>query len=241
VRGTAGRGDPVHQQPGGVVPPERQSLRERRAAAARLRRIAMFNEAHVSLMGYVATQPKWRETRTGIPNLTMRVAWTPRRLDKSTGEWVDGLTSYVTVICWRKLADNIATCLRKGDPVLVQGRLSVRPYDDKEGVRRVVVEVDANSVGHDLSRGVAQFQRVRPPTGKTAAEHAAALEAGAAGEHDGLVPSPDQDQAGTLSGTAELAELAGPSELTGPAESEMFDEGAISALAREADGAAVPF
>lgn len=142
----------------------------------------MLNEAQVSLTGYVATQPFTRMVKsTGATNLTMRVAWTPRRQDRVTGEWVDGNTSYVTVICWRKLATNVAICVRKGDPVVVKGRLSVRPYDDKDGVPRLAVEVDASSVGHDLSRGVASFQRVRPQTGMTASEFAASVEAGGQG------------------------------------------------------------
>ncbi|HET7018881.1 MAG TPA: single-stranded DNA-binding protein [Streptosporangiaceae bacterium] len=133
-----------------------------------------LNEAQISLTGYVATQPQVRTTPSGALNVSMRVAWTPRRQDRATGEWADGNTSYVTVICWRKLASNAGVCLRKGDPVVVKGRLSIREFDDKQGVRRTAVEVEASSVGHDLSRGVAQFQRVRPQTGMTAVEYAAA-------------------------------------------------------------------
>jgi single-strand DNA-binding protein len=133
-----------------------------------------LNEAQISLTGYVATQPLVRTTPSGALNVSMRVAWTPRRQDRVTGEWVDGNTSYVTVICWRKLASNAGVCVRKGDPVLVKGRLSIREFEDKQGMRRTAVEVEASSVGHDLSRGVAQFQRVRPQTGMTAAEYAAA-------------------------------------------------------------------
>jgi single-strand DNA-binding protein len=132
-----------------------------------------LNEAQLSLTGYVATQPVVRTVKSGATNLSMRVAWTPRRQDRVTGEWADGNTSYVTVICWRRLATNGAVCLRKGDPVVVKGRLSIRNYEDKQGVRRIAVEVEASSVGHDLSRGVAQFQRVRPQTGLTATEFAA--------------------------------------------------------------------
>jgi single-strand DNA-binding protein len=132
-----------------------------------------LNEAQISLTGYVATQPVTRMVKSGATNLSMRVAWTPRRQDRVTGEWVDGNTSYVTVICWRKLATNAGLCVRKGDPVIVKGRLSIRPYEDKQGVQRTAVEVEANSVGHDLSRGVALFQRVRPQTGLTASEFAA--------------------------------------------------------------------
>jgi single-strand DNA-binding protein len=138
----------------------------------------MMNEAHISLTGYVASEPKIKTIRDGLQNLSMRVAWTPRWLDRATGEWADGNTSYVTVTCWRKLADNAAVCLRKGDPVVVKGRLSVRSYDDKQGVPRTQVDVDASSIGHDLCRGVALFQRTRPATGKTAAEYAADLAAG---------------------------------------------------------------
>jgi single-strand DNA-binding protein len=128
----------------------------------------MVNEAQVSLTGYVATQPSFWTTSSGAPKVTMRVAWTPRYTDRNTGEWTDGHTSYVTVICWRKLADNVALCVRKGDPVVVKGRLSIRPYE-KDGMPRIVVEVDASSVGHDMSRGAAHFQRTKRAPGETAA------------------------------------------------------------------------
>jgi single-strand DNA-binding protein len=218
--------------------PRRQSRREQRAGAAEPRRISMMNEAHISLTGYVATQPRLRPIREGLQALSMRVAWTPRWLDRATGEWADGNTSYVTVTCWRKLADNAALSLRKGDPVVVKGRLSVRTYDDKEGVSRTQVDVDATSVGHDLCRGVAQFQRTRPPTGQTAAEYATSL--GGAGDHG----------YGTDPGAAGLDETAEPGALTragaasgddGQADREMFDEDAVAALAAEPAGAAAPF
>jgi len=121
----------------------------------------MVNEAQLSLTGYVASDPRSRETRNGVPQVSMRVAWTPRWIDRTSGEWADGNTSFVTVLCWRRLAANVATCIRRGDPVVIKGRLSIRPYEDKDGNARLAVEVDATSIGHDLSRGVAHFQRTR--------------------------------------------------------------------------------
>jgi single-strand DNA-binding protein len=121
----------------------------------------MVNEAQLSLTGYVASDPRSRETRNGTPQVSMRVAWTPRWIDRTSGEWADGNTSFLTVLCWRRLAANVATCIRRGDPVVIKGRLSIRPYEDKDGNARVAVEVDASSIGHDLSRGVAHFQRTR--------------------------------------------------------------------------------
>jgi single-strand DNA-binding protein len=137
----------------------------------------MLNEAQISLTGYVATQPLVRTVKTGVTTVSMRVAWTPRRRDRVTGEWADGNTSYVTVNCWRKLASNVAICVRKGDPVAIQGRVTVRPYTDKEDRPRIAVEIEASSVGHDLNQGVSQFSRIRPQTGMTASEFAAATDA----------------------------------------------------------------
>jgi single-strand DNA-binding protein len=122
----------------------------------------MINEAQVFLAGYVAREPRFRFTTRGISSVTLRVACTPRWVDRETGEWTDGETSFVTVLCWRTLADNVAKCLHKGEPVLVKGRLHVRPYE-KDGVSRLAVEIEATSVGHDLARGVASFQRPRRP------------------------------------------------------------------------------
>lgn len=200
----------------------------------------MLNEAHVSLTGYVATQPVLKEVAPGTTNLTMRVAWTPRRVDRATGEWVDGITSYVTVTCWRKLASNIGTCLRKGDPVIVKGRLTVRPYE-KDGQSRIAVEVEASSVGHDLSRGVAQFQRVRPQTGQTASEFAASLLDGdRAGGGDGFAPGLP-DGADGLAGVGRLADAVIGIAAADGTDDGIFDEPAIGELASEEDRAAVPF
>ncbi len=197
-----------------------------------------LNEAQISLTGYVATQPVVRMVKSGATNLSMRVAWTPRRQDRVTGEWTDGNTSYVTVICWRRLATNGAVCLRKGDPVVVKGRLSIRTYEDKEGVRKVAVEVEASSVGHDLSRGVAQFQRVRPQTGRTAAEFAAANGEGAAAAAQGAAQpaiASDGDRSYLRDGDAGYP----PQDDPGP-DDPFFQDSEISDSTELADPAAPP-
>lgn len=133
----------------------------------------MMNEAQVFLAGYVAREPKYRKTHNGYSYTSLRVGYTPRRVDRDSGEWSDGGTSFVTVFCWRGLADNVATCVRKGDPVVVKGKLQVRPYINKDGASRVAVEIEASSLGHDLARGVANFQRAHRAAGETALERAA--------------------------------------------------------------------
>jgi single-strand DNA-binding protein len=193
-----------------------------------------MNDAQVTLTGYVATDPAYRTNRDGVSILSMRMGWTPRRRDRSTGAWVDGHTSFLSVTCWRKLADNASHCLRKGDPVVVSGRLSVRPYDDKQGVRRTAVDVDAITVGHDLNRGVSKFTRTFPSVGKTADEQAADL---AAGGSDADLAETDPEEAAAL---AALARAAAPGSGAGD-DDEMFDDSGIEGLAKRADEAGVPF
>lgn len=205
----------------------------------------MVNEAQVSLTGYVATQPSFWTTSSGAAKVTMRVAWTPRYMDRSTGEWTDGHTSYVTVICWRKLADNVALCVRKGDPVVVKGRLSVRPYE-KDGMTRIVVEVDASSVGHDMSRGAAHFQRTKRAPGETAASQLAAGFGtgglpgdeglrGDDGEQEAARPRTADEPATASAGavSAGSRDADGPDGTDGQAGGDIFDESAIAALAQE--------
>jgi single-strand DNA-binding protein len=194
----------------------------------------MFNEAQISVVGYVASEPEYVQVGQGIPKLTMRVAWTTRRREPSTGEWVDANTSFVRVTCWRRLADNLATCLRKGDPVLLRGRLDVRPFVGKDGQRRISVDVDANTLGHDLSRGVAGFRRVWEKPAKTADELAAG-EDGAAGENGA-----DGDGPGDTVLAAVADEELIPA-ADGQADEDMFDDSAVDALAREPETAPAPF
>ncbi len=151
----------------------------------------MINEAQVFLAGYVARDPKFRTTTNGISCASLRVGYTPRRVDRETGEWSDGATSFVTVVCWRTLAENVAICLRKGEPVLVKGRLQVRPYE-KDGTARVAVEIEASSIGHDLARGVANFRRSLRSSGETAASQNG-WAAGQNGPAAALNGSPGQD------------------------------------------------
>jgi single-strand DNA-binding protein len=161
----------------------------------------MINDANIDLAGFVASEPFFKLLDNGTSTARLRVAYTERRFNRETGEWSDGPTSFVTVLCWRTLADNVAVCVRKGEPVLVRGRLRVREYQDREGAPRTVTEVDASSIGHDLSRGVAHFSRTRRAPGETAAENA---------EVPPGTPSQDGGEPGHASGGDEPTRPDGP-------------------------------
>lgn len=91
-----------------------------------------------------------------------RLATAERYLDRATGEWVDRETVWLDVVCWRRLADHVAVSVRKGQPVIVRGRLRVTHWESDKGPRQGL-EVIATSVGHDLSMGQASFVRTPRP------------------------------------------------------------------------------
>jgi single-strand DNA-binding protein len=91
------------------------------------------------------------------------------KFEKPSGEFRDGDTMYIGVSCWRGLGGHVLASLRKGDSVIVHGRLLFRTYDDKQGNRRTVHEIDAIAVGPDLARCAADLRR---PTRATDAEPA---------------------------------------------------------------------
>jgi single-strand DNA-binding protein len=134
----------------------------------------MINEAYFSVTGYVATDPKGGYTRDGTRTLSMRVGWTPRRLDRTTGDWVDQPSSFISVQCFRRVAENGAFSLRRGDPIVLKGTLRVREYSDQAGAKRISVDVVADTIGHDMSRGISNYARVSASQQQTAAEREAA-------------------------------------------------------------------
>lgn len=121
-----------------------------------------MNQTNVTVVGHVATDPRLREVATGSKVTNFRLASTERRYDKGLKEWRDGGTMFFTVSCWRALAENVFSSVKKGHPVVVEGRLHVNTYDDKEGATRTVLEIDAVVVGHDLTRGVSSFTKGDP-------------------------------------------------------------------------------
>jgi single-strand DNA-binding protein len=157
----------------------------------------MFNGAQVTLAGYVATDPIYKENEGRAPKTWMRVAWTARYRDRVTGEWRDGQTSFANVNCWRGLAGNAMASFRKGYPILVTGRLQVREIDNGEGPRRTVVDIEADTIGHDLFRGVGVFSRTqRNPVGRDDVARGEAIRAGLEPDGEGTGGLPPIESAG---------------------------------------------
>lgn len=113
----------------------------------------------VVLVGNMAADPDYRRLDNGAEVTNFRIGSTKRRYDKDANAWVDGQTSWWRVSCWRGLAGNAAASLRKGDRVVVVGRVRTTTWE-KDGRSGTSVEVEADAVGHDLAWGTSTFHRV---------------------------------------------------------------------------------
>ena len=91
-----------------------------------------FNK--VILVGNLVRDPEIRYVGSGaaVTKFTLAV----NRRSKQQEE-----TDFVDIVAWEKLAETCNTYLKKGMSCLVEGRLSIRSYDDKEGQKRKATEV----------------------------------------------------------------------------------------------------
>jgi single-strand DNA-binding protein len=125
----------------------------------------MANDTQITLVGNLVDDPELRFTPSGAAVAKFRVASTPRYLDRQSGEWKDGEGLFLTVNCWRQMAENVAESLAKGSRVIVTGRLKQRSYETREGEKRTVYEIEADDVGASLRNATAKVNRTSRPGG----------------------------------------------------------------------------
>jgi single-strand DNA-binding protein len=144
----------------------------------------------LSVTGLVATTPRHLVTQDGLPITSFRLASSQRRFDRAQNKWIDGETNWYTVTAFRQLAMNSSTSVNKGDRILVQGKLRVRDWDNGER-NGTSVEIEAESIGHDLGWGSSSFTRTvlvreaEPDSGsETDADSDTEIESGTADDFD---------------------------------------------------------
>jgi len=111
----------------------------------------------VAVRGFVASEPRHLVTEGGLPITSFRLVTTRRRYNRTSSAWEDGGNNWYTVSAFRRLALSAADSIAKGDPVLVAGRICLREWaGEKQGM---TVEIEAESIGHDLTWGRSAFTR----------------------------------------------------------------------------------
>ncbi|MDR2373119.1 MAG: single-stranded DNA-binding protein [Bifidobacteriaceae bacterium] len=120
----------------------------------------MAGDTIITVVGNLTADPELRFTANGAtPVANFTVASTPRTYDRASGEWKDGEALFLRCSIWREAAENVAESLTKGMRVIVQGRLTQRSYETREGERRTVVELQVDEVGPSLRYASAKVTR----------------------------------------------------------------------------------
>lgn len=113
----------------------------------------------ITIIGNLVNDPELRYTPTGQAVATFRVASTPRFMDRTTNEWKDGDSLFLSCNVWRQAAENVAESLQRGMRVIVSGRLRQRSYETREGEKRTVYEIEVDEVGPSLRNASAKVSR----------------------------------------------------------------------------------
>ena len=101
----------------------------------------------ITVIGNLVADPEARNAG-GHKLSKLRVA-TNERIKDASGEWKDGETTYIDVTCWRKLAEG-SMSLRKGQRVVVHGKLKGRSFVRKDGTNGYGYEVEATDIGASI-------------------------------------------------------------------------------------------
>jgi single-strand DNA-binding protein len=132
-----------------------------------------MNESYVTLQGWVGGAVDARDVGD-TQGVSFRVGSTPRY--NKAGTWVDGQTSWFTVNCWRALGQNVKESIKRGDAVIVHGRVRVDVWEREDQPNSVTWVVDATFVGHDLTKGTSSFEKTARATPRDPLENEAVRE-----------------------------------------------------------------
>jgi single-strand DNA-binding protein len=110
--------------------------------------MARININRVFISGNLTHDPELRYTPSGQAVTNFQIA-NNRRYPDQSGEWKEE-TSFIRIVTWRRQAETCSEFLRKGSPVLIEGRLQQRSWQTPEGQKRSIVEIIAQRV-HFLS------------------------------------------------------------------------------------------
>lgn len=104
--------------------------------------------AQVTVIGNLTKDPDLRFTSGGdaIANFTVAV----NERVKDGNDWKDGEPSFYEVKAWRKLGEQVAETLTKGNRVIVTGKMKIDKYEGKDGGTRYTTVITADEIGQSI-------------------------------------------------------------------------------------------
>ena len=125
----------------------------------------MAGDTVITVIGNLTDDPELRFTPSGAPVANFTIASTPRHFDKQANEWKDGETLFLRSSVWRQQAEHAAESLARGMRVIAQGRLTQRSYEDREGIKRTVYELNVVEIGASLKNATAAVTKANGRNG----------------------------------------------------------------------------
>lgn len=98
------------------------------------------------LIGNVGVDPDVRYLDQGVCVAQLRLATTDRAYTLANGTEVPERTEWHNIVLWRQLAEVVDKYVKKGDKLYIEGSIHSRSYEDKQGIRRYVTEIWADSM-----------------------------------------------------------------------------------------------
>lgn len=183
-----------------------------------------MNETTVTVVGTVCSEVRYSQSADGSPTARFQIRNTPRRYDKRTGTWTDGDPNYFSAVCWRTLADHVASSMGVGDPVVAAGRLRISRW--RRGEENVVTaELDIQAIGHDLRWGTTVYrQAARPGTSRIPGPTRRREEEAAAAAALTAVPAPGPGELEVAAAGVAAIDTATPTRLGTAAAPDSSDE-----------------
>ena len=114
----------------------------------------------ITVVGNLTNDPELRFTPSGAAVASFTIASNSRYLDKATNEWKDTEPVYMRCSVWRQYAENVAESLTRGTRVIATGRLKQRSYDNRDGQKVTVMEMEVDDVGPALRTATAKVTKV---------------------------------------------------------------------------------
>ncbi|MBQ4277461.1 MAG: single-stranded DNA-binding protein [Bacteroidaceae bacterium] len=100
----------------------------------------------VMLIGNVGQEPTVRYLSNGTCVASVRLATTDRAYTTRDGVQIPEHSEWHSLIFWDKQAETVEKYVHKGDKLFVEGKIQTRSYDDRQGMRRTVVEILVNNM-----------------------------------------------------------------------------------------------
>lgn len=101
----------------------------------------------ITVVGNLVADPELK-TVAGHKLSKLRIA-SNERIKDSNGQWKDGDTTYIDVACWRRLAEG-SESLKKGQKVIVHGKLKGRSFERNDGSKGYAYEIEATDIGASI-------------------------------------------------------------------------------------------